>query len=77
MFNTEFFSEKHQVLDMKILEFCCLSRWQDAKETLRDWGQRAEAATSRLRLQRSLVKDEGRLRVSGDPLARELLNPFI
>ena len=32
MLNIEFFSEKHQVLDLKNLEFCYLSGWQDTKK---------------------------------------------
>lgn len=70
MLNTEFFSEKHQVLDLKILEFWGLSRWQDTKTKTE-----TEAFLSHLGLKgphRKLVKEEGTLWVSGIPLACEL-----
>lgn len=68
LLNTEVFLEKHQVLDLKILEFCCHSGWQDTKKNLQDGAKRAQAFISHHGLQRSMARDEDRLGVSGDPL---------
>lgn len=76
LLNTDTLLEKRQVLDLKILEFCSLSGWQDTKKKPPRWGQRVQAFFSYHGLQRSLAKDEDRLGVSGDALTHKFLKSF-